>query len=101
MSVRLLSTMYKTLYFLAFVFLIGCATPKEAPVFKRVGNVKVTGVSGNKASLSGDAYFFNPNDVGMKLRQVEVDIFMKEKKIGSINHDLKFGIGRNIGLKVM
>lgn len=97
---RLLITMHKSLYFLAFITLFSCSTPKEAPVFKRVSNVKVTNVKGNEASLSADAYFFNPNNVAMKLRQVEVDIIMKDKTIGSINHELKTHIPANAEFKV-
>lgn len=67
----------------------GCTRPSEAPVFKRVENVEVTKVSGTEAYLNADAYFYNPNDVKMKLRKVEVDVELEGKKIGTVEHTLK------------
>ena len=71
------------------LLLFGCTRPKEAPVFKRIGNVKVTEITGSQALLNGDAFFYNPNDVSMKLRKVNIDVTLAGKKIGSIEHKLK------------
>lgn len=68
---------------------VSCNRPKEAPVFKRIANVKVTEVNGKEALLNGDAFFYNPNDVSMKLRKVNIDVKLEGKKIGSIKQELK------------
>ena len=73
---------------LAFV-IQSCNKPEKAPVFKYVSNVKVTSVTGKEALLKGDAVFYNPNDVGMKLRKVDIDVMLEGKKIGGINQKLK------------
>ena len=79
-------------YLFPFAFLIiiaSCSTPQEPPVFKKVDNIRVTKVTGDEAVLSGQAFFFNPNDVAMTLRKVNVDVMLEDKKIGTINQDTK------------
>lgn len=80
---------------LIFVVLIltmilgSCQRPEEAPVFKRVDNIEVTGINGKEAYLNADAHFYNPNDVRMKLSKVEVDVEIEGNKIGTIRQSLK------------
>ena len=74
---------------LILLVVISCSRPKEAPVFKRVANVKVTAIKGTEATLNGDAFFYNPNEVSMKLRKVNIDVTLEGKKIGTIQQDLK------------
>lgn len=78
----------------------GCTRPTEAPVFKRVGNVEVTKVTGKEAHLNADAFFYNPNDVKMKLRKVEVDVELEGRKIGSIEHSVRTSIPAMSDFKV-
>lgn len=92
--------MHRLLYFLAFICLLSCSTPKEAPVFKRVSNIQVTKVSGKEASLKADAYFFNPNDVSMTLRKVDVKVFIDGKDVGDINQELKTKVPASAEFKV-
>lgn len=94
------TTMQKLFYFLIFIGLVSCARPKEAPVFKRVSNVKVTKVTGKEAYLKADAYFFNPNNISMKLRQVDVKVSVEGKEVGQINQELKTLVPANAEFKV-
>ena len=78
----------------------GCKKPGQAPAFKYVSNVKVTSVSGKEAVLHGDAVFYNPNDMSMKLRKVNIDVMLEGKKIGGIHQGIKMKIPAQSEFKV-
>ncbi|MEQ8574769.1 MAG: hypothetical protein RIB63_11935 [Fulvivirga sp.] len=67
------------------LFIFSCTRPEEAPKFRKVGDIKVTKVTGKEALLNANAYFYNPNDVKMTLRKVNIDVILEGKKIGTIN----------------
>ena len=92
--------MHRIFLFILAVGVLSCTTPKEPPVFKRVTNIKVSKVEGKKAFLNADAYFFNPNDVSMKLREVAVDVTIDGKNVGNINQSLKTEVPANADFKV-
>lgn len=75
--------------FLLGAIVSGCKKPEKAPVFRHVSNVKVTNVTGTEALLKGDAFFYNPNDVSMKLRKVDIDVLLEGKKIGGIKQKMQ------------
>lgn len=77
------------------LFIVSCQQPEEIPVFKKVDNIRVTKVQGSEAVLSGQAYFFNPNDVKMTLRKVNIEVTLEDKKIGTINHTTKTKVPAN------
>ncbi|UII34057.1 LEA type 2 family protein [Fulvivirga ulvae] len=83
-----------------FLLAYGCKHPEDAPVFRRVGNIEVTKVTGSEAYLNANAYFYNPNDVKMRLKKVEVDVEVEGNKIGTINHSVKTLIPANSEFKV-
>lgn len=85
---------------LLLLLLNACEQPSEAPVFKRIDNVKVTKVTGSEAYLNANAYFYNPNDVKMKLKKVEVDVTVDGHSIGTINHKLSTKIPAKAEFKV-
>lgn len=67
------------------LFIFSCTRPEEAPKFRKVGDIKVTKVTGKEALLNANAYFYNPNDVKMTLGKVNIDVILEGKKIGTIN----------------
>lgn len=74
---------------LSFVVLLGCVSQQyEEPDFLGIENVEVTRVAGTDAQLSGDAIFYNPNDKGIKLKEVNVAVELEGKKIGKISQEL-------------
>lgn len=85
---------------LIMVMVGACNRPDQEPQFLRIDNIEVTEVKGSEALLNADAYFYNPNDVNMKLKQVDVDVVVEGKKIGKINHSLKTRIPANSEFKV-
>lgn len=89
--------MIKNISILLFLVLAinACKKPDEEPEFKYVKNVQVKKIAGTEVLLTADAVFFNPNDMKMKLRGVDVDLYVKEKKVGKINQEVKTRIPAN------
>lgn len=44
---------------------------------------------GASQALSGDAVFFNPNSLRMKLRQVKIDVFLDGNKAAFVDQETK------------
>ena len=80
------------LFILIISFAASCNRPEEAPEFRFIENVRVTSVSDKEALLNADAVFFNPNDVSMTLRAVDVDVMIEEKEVGRIQQSKKIKI---------
>lgn len=93
--------MHKFSILVVFIVLASaCKRPDQEPQFLRIDNIEVTEVKGKEALLNADAYFYNPNDVKMKLKNVDIDVEVEGKKVGKINHSLKTRIPANAEFKV-
>lgn len=80
------------IYLVGMLAFVGCKGPDESPELRYIENLNLTDVKGKTAYLSGDAVFYNPNDVKMTLRGVDVVIWIEGKKIGKILQDNKIKI---------
>ena len=78
--------MVKYSYWLLLFGLMACA-PKEQVVFKKVLNIRVDAIS-NAPVLKADLVLFNPNKKGAKLKKIDIDIFINDKKGGSVDQVL-------------
>ncbi len=87
-------------FLILLAFLIGCNKPEQEPEFLRIDNIKVSKMTGKEALLNADAYFYNPNDVGMKLKEVSIDIQLEGQKIGAIRQTVKTKIPAQAEFKV-
>lgn len=78
-----------------FLFLLiataafSCKKPDKELEFRHVTNIQVKKVTGEEVLLSADAVFYNPNTMKMKLRGIDVDVFVTGNKVGEINQDIK------------
>jgi LEA14-like dessication related protein len=70
---------------------VGC-TPKEPVVFKGVRNIKVDAGDQDGPRLDADVYFYNPNKVKSKLKEINVDILVDGKKSGHVRQELTLPI---------
>ncbi|HCW06195.1 MAG TPA: hypothetical protein DGG95_02395 [Cytophagales bacterium] len=70
-----------------WLLLVGCA-PKEPVVFKGVKNIVVDLTSNGKPELKGEAVFYNPNKLKMKLKSVDVEITVDGSKSAEVKHPL-------------
>lgn len=76
---------------LLFIVAFGCA-PKDPVVFKGVTNIKVDAGDQDGPRLDADVYFYNPNKVKSKLKEISVDILVDGKKSGHVRQELKLPI---------
>ena len=87
---------FKTFNRLFFILVIGgvaflqsCA-PKEKVVLKQIRDVVVDAAS--DPHLKAQAVLYNPNSDRGRLKQIKVDIYINEKKVGRIDQDMKIQI---------
>jgi len=66
--------------------------PKEEIVFKGVKNIVVDLGNNGKPVLKGDVDFYNPNKVNVKLKEVNVEVFVDGVKSADVKHDLDIAI---------
>jgi LEA14-like dessication related protein len=65
--------------FLWLLLAAGCV-PKEQIVLRVIQHVTIeTGLDGEPL-LKGEAVFYNPNNVRMKLKEINVDVFVDDRK---------------------
>lgn len=85
--------MLKYSYSLLLIVLLSCA-PQEQVVFKKVLNIRVDAIS-NTPVLKADLLLFNPNKKGAKLKKIDIDIFINDKKGGEVDQKLNQKIKGN------
>lgn len=73
-----------------FTLLYSC-TPKEKIVFKGVKNVEVQ-MDNQEPLLTAEAFFYNPNKIKMKLKEVNVDVLVNGKLSAQVRQNLKLVI---------
>lgn len=81
-------------FFVAGLFCIGIVscTPKEKIVFKGVKNIEVQMDDNQEPLLTAEAFFYNPNNVKMKLKEVNVDVLVNGKLSAKVRQNLKLVI---------
>lgn len=67
-----------------------CSAPKERIVLRQVKDVVADATSDPK--LKAQAVFFNPNPQQGKLKSIQVDIYVNEKKVGVVDQTMKIKI---------
>lgn len=76
----------------SFVFVLilhsSCTRLEQEPEFRRIDNLAVAKSSGSDVMLKGDAIFYNPNKVMVKLKKINIDVEFGGKSIGAINQAL-------------
>ena len=66
-------------YFLLVIFLTGCV-PKEEVVLRSIKNEKLETAEDGNQILKADVIFYNPNNIRMKLKEINVEVFVDGKK---------------------
>ncbi len=62
--------------------------PKEPVVFKGIKNIVVDIGEAGKPILKGDVFFYNPNKLKMKLKDVDVKVMVDGVKSAEVKHQL-------------
>ncbi len=73
---------------LVLLFIVtGCTLPKDEIVLRQIKDVVVDAAS--EPTLKANAVFYNPNNVRMRLKKINVEVFVDGKKVAHVNQDLK------------
>lgn len=67
------------------LFILSACKKPQAPVFKEIKNLKIGKVQGGELLLTANAHYYNPNSMKGKLTGTDLDIAIKEKKVGVIS----------------
>jgi LEA14-like dessication related protein len=73
-------------WMLVILGMSGCI-PKEQIEFRKVLNIQFEAALKTPV-LKADVVFFNPNKTGSKLKKIEFDIFVNDKKAGTVSQTL-------------
>jgi LEA14-like dessication related protein len=69
----------------AFIMLISSCVPKEAVQFRAVRNIVVDMDSLGQPILRGEAVFYNPNHLRMKLKEIKMEVLVDGKKSAQVD----------------
>lgn len=78
----------KSYWLFVLVFLAGCI-PKEQVVLRAIENIELTPGEGTDPILKADARFYNPNKIRMKVKAIQLDVFIDGKKSARVDQKLK------------
>ena len=74
-------------WFVLFVMLIGSCVPKEQVVLRSI-NIKEVLPGTEGPMLLADAIFFNPNSSRMRLKSIDIEVLVNDKKAARVNQKL-------------
>ena len=66
---------------LSMIFLSSCQEPQNLE-YRNFRNLKVSNLSFDKATLTTDLVLYNPNNFGLELNRVDLDIFVNNTLLG-------------------
>ncbi len=73
---------------LFLLFFVYCCAPKEPVVFKGIKNIILDlGING-KPVLKADVFFFNPNKLKIKLKEVNIEVLVDGTQSAEVKHSL-------------
>lgn len=78
---------------LLIVFFLACNKPKGFD-FKETKNITITNIGFNKTLISLDMVYYNPNDFGVDLRNVDCEIYVDKNFLGKYKLDTLMHIAR-------
>ena len=67
-----------------FITFISCSV-KEKPEFLRVENIKVSESTSKTVTLTADAFFMNPNDIGGELKTDGIKVIINGNEMASVS----------------
>lgn len=60
---------------------------KEKPEFLRVENIKVLESTSETVTLTADAFFINPNDIGGELKTDGIKVFVNDNEMATVSSE--------------
>jgi LEA14-like dessication related protein len=78
---------FNVLFFFALLVAASCV-PKNSVELRDVKNLKVDQTDLENALLDGEAVFYNPNSTRLRLREIDVEVFIDGKKSAYVKQKL-------------
>ncbi len=78
---------------LLVILLISCATPKTFE-YREVRNIKLDQFGFDKTNLAMELVYFNPNNFGLELKNVDADVYVDNHYLGKMNLDTSMHISK-------
>jgi LEA14-like dessication related protein len=78
---------------LFIILLISCATPKTFE-YREIRNIKLDQFGFEKTSLGMEIVYFNPNNFGLDLRNVDADVYIDNHYLGKMLLDTSMHISK-------
>jgi LEA14-like dessication related protein len=69
-----------SIFYLIAVLSLAACVPKEEVVLRSIKNEKLESREDGNQILTADAIFYNPNNVRMKLKEINIEVFVNGKK---------------------
>ena len=78
----------KKIIFLSTIllFCFGCSV-NEKPEFIRIDNIKVLESTSTHITLTADAYFLNPNDIGGELKSDGIKVLVNDNEMATVSSE--------------
>ena len=68
------------------LIIVSCKV-KEKPEFLRVENIKVLESTAESVTLTADAFFLNPNDIGGELMSDGIKVFVNDNEMATVSSE--------------
>jgi LEA14-like dessication related protein len=87
---RLLTTLFTLL---VFTLCFGCGKPQSFE-YREIKNFKISNWGFDKSTVAMDLVYFNPNNFGLKLKNVDCDIYLDKTFVGKFVLDTLMTISK-------
>ena len=89
-----------TIPFVLALFLLSTCTFEEDVKFEKINNVKLTSVEDGMVNLTAEAFFYNPNDIGGKIKSIDLEVFLANSSLAQISQHENFTIQKNSSFSI-
>lgn len=76
-----------------FLFAVSCKKP-ESFEYRDIRNFKIDSIGFDKSTVSMDLVYFNPNNFGVELKNIDCDVFVQHSYLGKYTLDTSMHISR-------
>lgn len=100
--------MKKLFLLFTIVFLSSCDSPYEEIVFVEIKDAQLEKVMGNQLDIVATCVLYNPNSLGLNLKEADFDVYISGKKAAEIhqqedvvmpaNSEFEFSIRTSVNL---
>ncbi len=79
---------------LVFIFFSSCVSI-ESIKFEKLANTRIINISGQDITLQTEAQFFNPNKIKGLIRDISIDVIIKDQKVAHLMEESAVKVMKN------